>query len=123
MSEATWFYAILGATLKSTVILGAAWLIAILLRRRSAAARHLVWTAAAAAVLALPFLSLSLPPLPVRTSTALVNPGLVFQVFGIARGDALPQSAAAAGTPARPAGNTPWRPDLMSWLIWIWTAG
>ena len=122
MSELTWFSAIVGATLKSTVLLGAAWLIAFLLRRRSAASRHLVWTAAAAAVLALPFLSLSLPPLPVHASTALVNPGLVFQVLGIARADATPQTVSSAGAPTSP-GNPTWRPDLMRWLIGIWAAG
>jgi len=125
MNESTWFFAIVGATLKSTVLLGGAWLIAFLLRRRSAATRHLVWTAAAAAVLALPFLSLSLPALPLHASTALVNPGLVFRVFGIAGADAdvAPQTASAAGTPARPGGNAPWRPDAQRWLIWIWAAG
>ena len=42
------------AALKSTLVLGAAWLITYLLRGRSAAARHTVWTAAAAALVALP---------------------------------------------------------------------
>src|SRR5947209_4138520 len=48
-------------TLKSTLVLTIAWLAAIALRRRSAAARHIVWTAASAALLALPLLALSLP--------------------------------------------------------------
>jgi hypothetical protein len=53
---AQWFSIFASAALKSTVVLGAAWLAAGALRGRSAALRHLVWTAAAAAVLALPFL-------------------------------------------------------------------
>jgi TonB family protein len=124
MSEATWFSAILGATLKSTVLLGGAWLIAFLLRRRSAATRHLVWTAAAAAVLALPFLSLSLPALPVDASTPLANPGLVFRVFGItgADADAVPQPASPGSASGRAVGG-PWRPDWKRWLIGIWAAG
>src|SRR3954447_6946243 len=48
-------------TLKSTLVLAIAWVAALALRRRSAAARHIVWTAASAALLALPLLSLSLP--------------------------------------------------------------
>src|SRR5258708_5899125 len=48
-------------TFKSTLVLAIAWLAAFVLRRRSAAARHIVWTAASAALLALPLLSLSLP--------------------------------------------------------------
>ena len=64
-----WFSILVSAALKSTVVLGAAWMMALLLRGRSAAARHLVWTAAAAAVLALPLLSLSLPALRVPVST------------------------------------------------------
>src|SRR6266403_1918876 len=49
-NEAAWFSFFLGAALKSTAVLSAAWIAAFLLRRRSAAARHLVWTGAAAAV-------------------------------------------------------------------------
>src|SRR4051794_13643886 len=56
----TWT-ALVDLTLKSTLVLAIAWLAALALRRRSAAARHIVWTAASAALLALPLLSLSLP--------------------------------------------------------------
>jgi hypothetical protein len=70
-NETALFSTFIGMALKSTAVLGVAWLAAFLLRGRSAAARHLVWTAAAAAVLALPFLSVSLPVLPVSTANAL----------------------------------------------------
>jgi len=124
VSESTWFTAIVGATLKSTALLGAAWLVSFLLRRRSAAARHLVWTAAAAALLALPFLSLSLPALPVPASTGLVNSGLVFRAFGFATPDvdAAAEIGAAAGAP-RGGDGSPWRPNVRQWLLWIWAAG
>lgn len=48
-------------TLKATLILAAAALLAWALRRATAAARHLVWCSAVAALLLLPLLSLSLP--------------------------------------------------------------
>ena len=51
-----WFSILAGVAIKSTLVLAAAWIAAFLLRGRSAAARHLVWTAASAAVLGLPFL-------------------------------------------------------------------
>ena len=70
-NESAWFSIFIGAALKSTAVLGVAWLFAFLMRARSAAARHLVWTAAAAAVLALPFLSATLPVLPVPIAVAL----------------------------------------------------
>ena len=81
-----WFSIFMSAALKSTVVLGAAWLAAWALRGRSAALRHLVWTAAAAAVLALPFLSASLPALRVPASGALLpfDPAVVFRVAGTA---------------------------------------
>ena len=44
-----WYSIFIGVALKSTVVLAVAWLSAGLLRGRSAAARHLVWTAANAA--------------------------------------------------------------------------
>ena len=47
--------------LRATVVLLAAWGATYLLRRGSAATRHLVWTAAVTAVLVLPLLSIALP--------------------------------------------------------------
>ena len=49
------------AILKATLILGAAAIASIVLRRASAAVRHLVWTLALIAALAIPALSLALP--------------------------------------------------------------
>src|SRR5437763_15115017 len=73
-NEAAWSSILMGSALKSTVALGAAWLLAFLLRARSAAVRHLVWTAAAAAVLALPFLSVALPALRLPLTAAVFPP-------------------------------------------------
>src|ERR1035441_7222186 len=60
------------AALKSTLVLGVAWLIAWLLRGRTAGARHMVWTAAAAALVALPLLTVALPALRVRVANAVL---------------------------------------------------
>jgi hypothetical protein len=88
-NETAWFSIFVGAALKSTAVLGVAWLSTFLLRGRSAAARHLVWTAASAAILALPFLSVSLPALPVRGVSALIpDAGLLFRATATARPDA-----------------------------------
>src|SRR5260370_5364395 len=91
----------LNVALKSPVVLGVAWLLAFVLRGRSAAARHLVWTAAAAAVVALPLLSISLPSLRVSAPAALapINTGLVFRVFGVAAADnSTPAPTLASGS-------------------------
>ncbi|MBV8904900.1 MAG: hypothetical protein JOZ22_14810, partial [Acidobacteriia bacterium] len=53
-----------GLALKSVIVLGAAVVVALALRRSSAAVRHLVWTAAFAGLVALPALTLLLPTLP-----------------------------------------------------------
>src|SRR5260370_12348333 len=95
------FSILIATALKSTVVLGAAWVLAFVLRGRSAAARHLVWTAAAAAVLALPFLSVSLPGLPVPAST-----GLVFHALSSASGDAAATTSVTARNSA-PTQTTP----------------
>ena len=52
---------LLGSLIKSTFLLLAAWAVSYLLRRASAATRHLVWSVALGGVLLLPLLSLSLP--------------------------------------------------------------
>src|ERR1035441_9606316 len=79
ISESAWSAMFLGAALKSIAVLCAAWLIALGLRKRSAASRHLVWTAAAAALVALPLLSISLPVLRVHTGGLLAAvPSITF---------------------------------------------
>jgi len=120
-----WFSILMIAALKSTVVLGAAWMLALLLRGRSAAARHLVWTAAAAAVLALPLLSLSLPALHLPLSTAILpaNSGVVFRAFGFAAADDSTQPPVTAPNSARTAPPSPSRPDARFWLMLIWAAG
>ena len=75
-----------GVALKGTAIAAAAWVVARCLRRWSAAARHLVWTAAMAALVALPVLSVAVPEwrLPEAVS---VDAGVVFRAFGVAEAD------------------------------------
>ena len=123
-NESTWFSMLLGAGLKGTFVLGVACSLAFVLRRRSAASRHLVWTAAAAALLALPVLSVSLPVLRVRTGalTPLV-PTVTFRTTAVATAVApvaLRPSAAPAPQPSR---SAPWRPDFRLALILVWAAG
>src|SRR5260370_5847191 len=116
-----WFAIFAGVALKSTVVLGAAWLTAFLLRGRSAAGRHLVWTASSAAVLALPFLTAALPVLPVAVAGAMpLDVSVVFRTTATARANvSLPQRSLAAA-PAQPA---PWRPDWRLSLMLLWAAG
>src|SRR6266700_1377974 len=62
-NETAWFSIFLGVALKTTVVFAVAWVVAFALRGRSAAARHLVWTAAAVAVILLPLFTFALPAL------------------------------------------------------------
>lgn len=121
--EPVWLSFFAGAALKSTVVLGLAWLLASLLRRGSAAWRHLVWTAAAAAVLALPFLSLGLPQMQLPVNV----PGVRFHVTATgASGDAAAEGGAAlrtAGVPAQPTNGTPWQADWSLYVLALWCAG
>jgi TonB family protein len=121
---------LVSAALKSTFVLGAAWLVALALRGRSAAARHLVWTAAAAALLALPFLSVALPALHIAPAGTIlpVNLGLLFHATSTA-GAAAEDGRAAAAMPSspgigRPAAGAPARRfDWKAWLMLLWAAG
>ena len=92
------------AALKSTLVLGAAWLIAYLLRGRTAGARHMVWTASAAALVALPLLSVALPALRVRLANAVLpaDAGIVFRATAATAAEA----AGAAAAQQAPAGRT-----------------
>ena len=116
------------AALKSTLVLGVAWLLSTLLRRRSAAARHIVWTAAAAALVALPVLSLVLPALRIRAANRVLpaESSLVFRTSSAA--SATPGNAVAVGLPApanaTPARAVPNRPMTgKDALVILWTIG
>ena len=121
---AAWFFIFASAALKSTVLLGAAWLAAWALRGRSAALRHVLWTAAAAALLALPFLSAALPVWRVPASGALLpfDPAVVFQVGSSAAAEPPASSVLAPGT-GRRAVDAPRYDDWRIWLMLGWTAG
>ncbi len=123
-NEAQMFSMLVGVAVKSSVVLGIAWLVAAVLGGRSAAVRHLVWTGAAAAVLALPVLSGILPTLHFTTPAALAqwDTGLVFRS---ASSGAQAASGAAAPETARRtrAAGAPGRPDFRPVLAAIWCAG
>ena len=118
---------LIGISLKSAVILTSAWLVAWAMRGRSAAARHVVWTAAAAAILALPLLSMGLPSwrVAIPRSLAPANPGVIFHVLVTA--DA-PASDAAAEVPRTAAGSTAARLAAapirwQQWILAAWALG
>jgi beta-lactamase regulating signal transducer with metallopeptidase domain len=109
------FSLLLGAALKGTLVLGAACVLAFALRRQSSAARHVVWTAAAAALLALPFLEASLPALRIAPPPAVAT-GVVFRVFASAA------ASGAASRPVRPLAPA-WHPDVRFWISVAWLSG
>jgi TonB family protein len=124
-TERVWFSVFTSVALKSTAVLAVAWLSALLLRRRSAAARHLVWTTAAAAVLALPLLSIWLPPLGVPITAAL-RPAFANVTYrsmvSVTRG------AEDLGSPARIDAGTyrrlvSWRPHWRTSVMLLWSLG
>jgi TonB family protein len=117
------FAVLADATVKSAAVLVAAWIVALLLCRRSAAARHLLWTAAFAAVLALPFLSVSLPELPVRGTGAILPSAAVFQTTATARAGTPPNRETRAKPSGRQPQPGPWRPDWPLWITIAWIAG
>jgi TonB family protein len=124
-NESAWFSLLMGAALKSTLVLGAAWLMAMALRGRSAAALHLVWTAGSAALLTLPLLSVAIPAVRVTVPGALLPPGVMFQTTAVAGAagavsPAVARPGAAANAPVKPA---PWHPDWRLWLMLLWAAG
>ncbi len=120
-NESAWLSIMAATAVKSMAVLGAAWLAALALRRRPAAARHLVWTAAWVAVLALPLLSLTLPPLgvPVRFLPASV----VFQATSAAGAEARAGQTRTMGRATAPLESEPWRPDWARLLMLVWAGG
>jgi len=118
-----WITIALGAALKSTIVLGAAWTLARALRRHSAAARHLVWTAAAAALVALPLLSFALPALRVRAGA--LDPlvaSIAFRATAVAPADTAGAPAVLSASSQRAASARP-RVDIEFLIPLLWAAG
>jgi beta-lactamase regulating signal transducer with metallopeptidase domain len=118
MSEQLLFSVWAAAALKGTAVLGAAWLITALLRHRTAALRHMVWTAAFTIIILLPAGMATLPP-------AAVPAGSPLRILDPA--DAIPALQASAPEPA-PLISTPQqrvRPPF-NWraaALLVWAAG
>ncbi len=123
MNEAMWFGFFTAVALKSTAVLGIAWLGSLLLRGRSAASRHLVWTAAAVAVLALPLFSVSLPALRVPSFATLAPGVAVLFETTAAPGSEAASTASAYSHSTLPARSTMWHPDWRLVLILTWAIG
>ena len=122
-NESAWYSLFVITAVKSIVALGAAWLAAKLLRGRSAAARHLVWTAASAALLALPFLSISLPALRVPVAGSFLTPGTVFETTISASPEA-PRSYPRPQPGAAPTAQSRlWHLDWRLTLMLLWACG
>jgi hypothetical protein len=81
---------------KSTLVLGVAGVLAFLLRRRSAAVRHIVWTTAVAGVLALPFTHLIPVRIAVLPASLAGAPAQVARVDDVTPAVALPQAVEEA---------------------------
>ena len=119
-NESTWILFCAGLALKSTMILGIAWLLTLLLRRRSASARHLVWTATSAALLTLPLLSIVLPALPVSVASV---PSVVFQTTARSSADVTIPSAQQNTVQTTPPHSRQWLPDWQLSLMLLWALG
>jgi TonB family protein len=109
--------------LKSSAVLVAASLAAWLLRGRTAAARHMVWMAAAGAVLALPWLSLGLPAVRMPGGARLLElvPNITFQANATAGAAASRQFATSAPLRTSTPAHAP--VDWRLFLVLLWAAG
>src|SRR5260370_24099343 len=115
------FFILMGVAVKSTAIFVAAWLCAFLLRKQSAAARLLVWTAAAVAVLALPILTVSLPAL--RLPIANTTTSFVFQAIASSQPDTHAQGVVTPVVTSSPGSLALWHPDWKVGIALLWIAG
>jgi TonB family protein len=106
-------------SLKSTAILAMAWLVTLALHRRSAATRHLVWTAGWTTLLALPLLSISLPGWTHPFANAVLSSGITFHASTVAgeATSAKPATAPVAATSPAPGGPA-FDPRRIALVVW-----
>jgi HEAT repeat protein/beta-lactamase regulating signal transducer with metallopeptidase domain len=122
-----------GVLVKGTLLLLFLLLVSAALRRASAGLRHLVWSAGIAALLLLPFVSLTLPwKLPVPAAPLVLEPSPAPVSPPAAGGTGQPVAAPTAPAVVSPApeASSPVtrRPGvsigtILTWLLVLWTAG
>ena len=106
--------------LKSTVILSIAWLGGALLRRRSAASRHLWWCGAVASLAALPLFMALLPDLRVPVAApALVDALATFRADAAMPAAAGGSAAGPVAVPARQALARNWSWREIALAVWL----
>ena len=106
-------------TWKSSAVLALSFVIASALRGRSAAARHIVWTAAFAALLALPLLSLGLPSWTHPLASALLpDSGAMFRADATAGAVHAGPSVAPAGAAVTRTARAAFDPRRAAVLAW-----
>jgi TonB family protein len=106
--------------LKSTLLLGVAWLVTFSMRGRSAAVRHQVWSVTFAALLLLPLLALAIPGWHLPVSKSFMAPDLLFRVnVADAAQERAVRDAQAAVLPVTQARVLNWS----ALLILLWGAG
>jgi beta-lactamase regulating signal transducer with metallopeptidase domain len=116
---------VLGVVARTTAVLLLALGATTLLRRASAATRHLVWTVALGGVLVLPFLGRFVPewrivPVPVELAPAASWAGEPVSAAEPVVIDHEPAEVAHGSAPAAP--QAP-RTDWMMWIVGLWAAG
>ncbi len=116
------YFFLIATVLKSSVVLTGACLAVLLLRRLSAAARHLVWTGAFAVLLVLPLLSLSLPALRLPGSEALL-PRVTFRTGSSPAADVAKPGANPILLPVVPTRAEAWLLDWRISLSFVWCFG
>lgn len=123
LQESVWFAMLASVAVKSTVVLIAAFLSTSLLRRQSAARRHIIWITSAAALLALPFLSVWMPKVSAPSTRALLAN---FDVTAAISSSPISAVSAAAGDSEHAAARSRIVAGLPGWrslALLLWAVG
>src|SRR5215510_2566941 len=102
---------LLNIWLKATLLLGAAGILAVILRKSPASTRHLVWSIALLALLTLPALSILVPPLNVPLLPAAASP-TAFEANPDKAAEEGVRQAEATELEAPPARHMVWNIDI-----------
>jgi TonB family protein len=111
-----------GVAVKSALVMGLAWLISLLLKRRSAAARHLLWTAAFMTVLAMPVFSVFVPAVRIPSVEAMVPASFFETSTATDISHSQPAQQGSSGLASTPLATSR-RLDWSLLLLAIWGAG